>query len=115
MLRITITETPSEQKWVLQGRLTESCAALLRLNWKKTRSARQGRHCLVDLKDVTFIDGSGQKVLRTMMKEGAQFLASGVCIKHVLETLKDRFKRGLTQPGPESGRDVGPKETLECE
>jgi RNA polymerase sigma-70 factor (ECF subfamily) len=35
--------------------------------------------------EVTFIDKKGEWLLRTMSKEGAQFIATGIYIKHVLE------------------------------
>jgi ABC-type transporter Mla MlaB component len=88
MLRITITETPTEQRWVLQGRLTEPWIAELRSTWKRTRSARRGRTCVVDLNDVTSIDRSGERLLLAMVRKGVRCIASGVYIKHVLETLR---------------------------
>ncbi len=93
MLRIAINDTAAEQRWVLQGRLAGPYVAELSANWEKTLSARQGRKCVVDLSDVTFIDKDGEEVLRAMMKGGAQFIACGVCTRHVLETL-DRTIRG---------------------
>ena len=87
MLRIAINDTASEQRWILQGQLAGPWVPELRSSWDKTQSGRQGRKCVVDLSDVTFIDKSGEKMLRAMMKEGAQFIACGVCAKHVLENL----------------------------
>jgi ABC-type transporter Mla MlaB component len=87
MLKITITEAPTEQRWVLQGRLTQPWVSELRLHWRKTHRARQGRACVVDLNDVTGIDQSGESVLLTMMREGAQFIASGVFTTHLLAVL----------------------------
>lgn len=95
MLRITIADTPSEQKWVLAGRLTKTCVDQLRANWKESRSARAGRSCLVDLRDVTFIDESGEKVLRKMMDEGAQFLCRGVYTTQVVGEMEKEHRRGL--------------------
>jgi hypothetical protein len=42
----------------------------------------------VDLNDVTFIDQRGDLLLRAMSKEGAQFIANSLHIKHVLAGLK---------------------------
>jgi hypothetical protein len=95
MLKITITDTPTEQKWILSGRLTEPWVSELRSNWTNTSNARQGRHCIIDLEGVTFIDQNGECALVAMMGEGAQFVASGVCTKHLLEHLRNRDKRGL--------------------
>lgn len=87
MLRIAINDAGSEQRWTLQGQLAGEEAAELNANWEKSQDERRGRKCVVDLSDVTFIDKDGEEVLRTMMKEGAQFIACGVCTRHVLETL----------------------------
>jgi outer membrane protein TolC len=41
----------------------------------------------VDLSEITFVDKSGERLLRAMVKERAQFIANGIYIKHVLEKL----------------------------
>lgn len=93
MLRITIIETPCERKWVLQGRLIGPWAEELRTSWEKAHCGSNGQSCVVDLSDVTFIDGGGEKVLAKMMKQGAHFIVSGVYARHVLENLQLR-RRG---------------------
>ena len=85
MLKITRTETPAEEKWILQGRLVGLWVIELRRSWKKTHRIDNNRTCVVDLNDVTFIDKKGENLLRAMSKEGAQFLATGIYIKHVLQ------------------------------
>ena len=94
MLKITITETPAEQKWVLQGRLTQPWVSELRSHWRKTHRARQGRTCVVDLNDVIGIDQSGESVLLTMMHEGVQFVARGVYTTHLLAALLQQQTEG---------------------
>jgi hypothetical protein len=95
MLRITIAETATEQRWILEGRLVGPWVGELRTSWKKRHRAQNGRSCTVDLSNVTFIDKGGEKVLRTMSKEGTRFIATGVYIRHVLDQLKPSSKRGL--------------------
>jgi anti-anti-sigma regulatory factor len=87
VLKITITETPTEMRWVLQGRLFGPWVSELRANWRTVSRSRNGRACLVDLNDVTFIDKSGEILLRAMSREGAQFTAKGLYIRNVLEGL----------------------------
>ena len=91
MLRITILETPSEQKWVLQGRLIGPWASELKASWKGHDDAN-GRARIVDLREVTFIDASGEKVLMRMMQDNAQFIVGGVYATHVVENLWARCK-----------------------
>ena len=93
VLKITITETPTEMRWVLQGHLCGPWVSELRANWRMVCRSRKGRACLVDLNDVTFIDKGAEKLLRAMSREGAQFIASGLYIKHVVEGLKTNDKR----------------------
>jgi anti-anti-sigma regulatory factor len=88
MLRITITETLTERRWVLQGRLVGPWVAELRTSWKKAHPTRSGQTCVIDLNDVAFIDKHGERLLRAMSKKGAQLKANGMYTKHVLEKVR---------------------------
>ena len=88
MLKITIAETPGERRWVVQGRLAGPWVSELRATWRRWGS-KDKRTCIIDLNDVTFIDKSGERLLRAMSKKGAQLLANGMYIKHLLEHLKN--------------------------
>jgi ABC-type transporter Mla MlaB component len=94
MLRITIAETATEQRWTLEGRLVGPWVGELRTSWKNRHRAQNGRTCTVDLSEVTCIDKSGVRLLRTMTKEGTRFIATGIYTKHVLEELKTNTRRG---------------------
>jgi anti-anti-sigma regulatory factor len=88
MLRTMITDTPFEQKGVLQGRLCKQWAADLKERWESTRSAREGRKCIIDLEDVISVDAIGEDVLLQMVAEGALLLASRAYMKEILESLR---------------------------
>jgi ABC-type transporter Mla MlaB component len=88
MLRITIAEMATEQRWTLEGRLVQPWVGELKTCWKNRHRPQNGRTCTVDLSGVTFIDNSGLRFLRSMSKEGTQFVATGIYTKHVLEHLK---------------------------
>lgn len=90
MLRTMISDTPFEQKWVLQGRLYGRWAEDLKEQWEKTRNTREGRRCAVDLEDVAFVDSKGEQVLLEMASEGAVLLSSRAYMKEVLEALSER-------------------------
>ena len=89
MLRITVTETSSEQRWVLQGRLTESSIEELIKNWRANRCC-PALDCVVDLNEVTSIDKDGEQALLMMIRDGAKFVATGLYTKHLLESLSAR-------------------------
>jgi anti-anti-sigma regulatory factor len=93
VLRITINDEPTEQRWILQGRLSGPWVAQLKSNWQKSHGQNGNRKCVVDVSNVTFVDLDGERVLDAMVKDGAQFIATGVYTKHVLETLEKRRQR----------------------
>ena len=85
MLKITISETPAETRWTLQGRLVGEWVDELRTSWKKKPRRQNAVPCVIDLNDVSFIDEKGERLLRALAKKGAQFVASGIYIKYVLQ------------------------------
>jgi len=89
MLRTMITDTPFEQKWVLQGRLCCQWAADLRERWESTRSTREGRKCTIDLEDVLSVDAQGEEVLLEMVTDGATLFASRAYMKYVVQSLNE--------------------------
>jgi len=95
VLRITIIDEPAEQRWNLQGRLSGPWVAQLKSNWEKAHGQGELRKCVVDLSCVTFVDLEGERVLATMMRDGAEFIATGVYTKHVLEILGKRRQRWI--------------------
>jgi hypothetical protein len=88
MLRITISNTATEERWTVEGRLIAPWVNELKASWKKSKDTARGKRCIVNLDEVTFIDKSGERVLRCMSKQGAQFIAKDVYVKHVLDRLR---------------------------
>ncbi len=93
MLKITIANTARQERWILQGRLIAPWVNELKASWKRAHRTAQGRTCIVNLDEVTFIDKSGERMLRSMSNEGAQFVASDVYVKDVLDRLKGKSSR----------------------
>lgn len=88
MLTVTITTSATEEKWTLQGRLVWPSVNQLRETWRKAHQSVEGRTCIVDVSGVTRVDGVGERMLRTMANQGAQFVAGSVAIRGVLERLR---------------------------
>jgi outer membrane protein TolC len=95
MLKIGFSEIPTEEKWILEGRLTEPWVRELRTSWKRNHRTAEERACIVDLNEITFVDKSGKRLLCAMVREGAQCIASGTYIKHILENLATRGKGSI--------------------
>src|SRR3984957_14614655 len=96
MLKIHFSQTVSEEKWILHGRLAGLWVNELSACWSVNHRTDTGRACIVDLNEVTFIDESGERLLRMLAGDGAQFTASGIYTKHVIEHLNVQRKRRLS-------------------
>jgi hypothetical protein len=92
MLKITVTNTAREERWTLHGRLVAPWVSELKASWKREHETAQGRRCIVNLDEVTFIDKSGERMLRSMSKQGAQFITGDLYVKHVVDRLKCKPK-----------------------
>jgi len=90
MLRTMIADTAFEQTWVLQGKLCGRWAVDLRQRWDESKSTRQGRMCVVNLEDVIYVDREGEELLRQILTEGAQLVASRAYMKDIVASLNVR-------------------------
>jgi outer membrane protein TolC len=97
MLKISFSETSAEEKWTLEGRLSGAWVRELRASWKKNHQTDGKRACIVDLNEVTFIDKTGEELLRVLRAEGAQFISGGCYVRHIVERLKVRRKRKISK------------------
>ena len=95
MLRITHAQTETEQRWTLCGQLSGSVGCGTAACWEHGRQVAGRVHTVVNLSDVTFIDESGEKLLREMRSDGVEFVAAGIDTKHLLKHLKARGERQL--------------------
>ncbi|MGH9666775.1 MAG: hypothetical protein ACRD9L_20315, partial [Bryobacteraceae bacterium] len=67
----------------------------LRSQWAATTSEPKPGRRIIDLSEVTFIDESGEGLLDAMRRDGAEFMATGVDTKHILENLNTPEKPAL--------------------
>jgi hypothetical protein len=95
MLRVAYSDTADGQCWTLCGRLAGAWVGELRSLWILVRKRAPRARALVDLKEVTFIDESGEKLLAEMELSGAEFVATGVENKHVIASLRNGASRPL--------------------
>jgi hypothetical protein len=59
MLKITFTNTATQKRWTLQGRLVAPWVNELKASWKTAHRTAQGRRCIVNL----VIDNTGNQNL----------------------------------------------------
>jgi hypothetical protein len=101
MLRITIVDSPLEQRFVVEGKLTASSVSELESVWNKARDERRDRKCIVDLSGTTCIDQRAKKTLTVMRNEGARLTAKGVWTEHLIEDIE----RNCSELGPNADSD----------
>ncbi|MBV8903264.1 MAG: hypothetical protein JOZ22_06465 [Acidobacteriia bacterium] len=87
MLRVSYSDTAEGQRWNLCGRLAGPWVDELRSSWLQVRQQEPSARPIVDLKDVTFIDEAGERLLAEMASSGAELVAAGVENKHVIASL----------------------------
>jgi ABC-type transporter Mla MlaB component len=88
MLRITVTEHASQQRWLLQGKLVKHTLPELISASNTSRNECPERVRVVDLDEITTIDKDGEQLLRLMIDEGAELVANGLYTKHLVEAIR---------------------------
>jgi hypothetical protein len=93
MLRISIIDSRTERRLVLEGKLIAPWVAELRTAWKAANGKIEDRALVIDLENITIMSQEGENALLELMSEGAKFRGNGVLTKHVIQQLRRRNKR----------------------
>jgi len=119
MLRITLPTADGSGVFVLEGRLAGLWAQEL---FRVAREANERRENTFDLREVTYVDSTGENVLRMLSRSGARFITESAYGKDLCRRLKlDRIKASEVQsrrPKPQSDADSGNghrPDTARCE
>jgi hypothetical protein len=105
MFRVSYSDTTDGQRLSLHGRLAGPWVDELRLCWKYARDRAPLARAIVDLKEVTFIDEAGEKLLAEMRSAGAELIASGVEHQYFLATLDNLTNPSARRTVPEGGNN----------
>jgi ABC-type transporter Mla MlaB component len=100
MLKVTITDTPTEQRITLSGKLTGSWIQELRRVWEQCRSQAAGRKLICDLNDVIHIEESANSLLTEMMAEETELVSDGGLNGWLIQALKDGKSHVWTRVAP---------------
>ena len=87
MFKISIVDTPSQRKLVVEGTLIGPWVAEVGTTWRNASRELGGRKLVIDLTNVTVISGAGEEAIFDLMKKGAKFACASVHTKHVLKQL----------------------------
>ena len=97
MLRISVVDSPTQRRLVLEGKLIAPWEAELSRAWGAAKQELNRRELAIDLANVTFVSQAGENVLLQMMNEGAKFSGCGVVAKHLCQQLRRRRKKIATK------------------
>ena len=93
MLKISVTDSRTELRLVLEGKLIAPWVAELKTAWKTVNEEMGGRVLVIDMGNVAIISQEGENALLELMNAGAKFRCSGVVTKHIIKELRRRSKR----------------------
>jgi hypothetical protein len=86
MLKITSETSPDSVRLLVEGSLTGPLISELEHEWLAIQPAGV-EPLVVGLTGVTFVGDDGKTLLKRMWREGAQLLATGCCIGHLVEEI----------------------------
>jgi hypothetical protein len=95
MLKISIVDTSTRRRLVIEGKLIAPWASELMTVWRQATADLNGRELVVDVKSLTAITQDGENALLELMKDGARFRSSGVFTKQVLKRLARMMRRNV--------------------
>jgi len=87
MFKISVVDTRSQRRPVVEGTLIGPWVAELRTSWRNAYQERGGRKLIVDLRNLTTISREGEGAIFDLVKEGAKFSCGKVLTKHVRKQL----------------------------
>jgi len=90
MFKISIVETASQRRLILEGKLVSPWTAEVAAAWKSAAEQLHGRKLIVDLTNVTLISSDGEDALFELMRDGAKFSCGDVLTRHVVKQLARR-------------------------
>ncbi len=90
MLKISIIDTRSDRRLVVEGKLVDPWVEELRSTWRNAGKDLQGRKLVIDLSHATVIGQEGQEAILELMNEGAKFACCGVLTRYVVKKLARR-------------------------
>jgi hypothetical protein len=85
MFKISIADTRSQRRVVVEGMLVGPWVAELRKSWSNASQGLGGRKLVINLSSLTVISREGEDAILDLMKKGAKFSCAGVLTRHLLK------------------------------
>ena len=90
MLKISIIDSRTHRRLVLEGKLVGPWADELRPACERAKAGLGGRELMVEVKNLIVINQAGENILLELMQEGVKIRGFGVFTKHILKQLARR-------------------------
>jgi hypothetical protein len=87
VFKISIVDTRSQRKLIVEGTLVGPWVAELGTTWRNANQDLDRRKLVIDLRNLTVISREGEDAMFDLMKKGAKFSCGGVLTRHVLKQL----------------------------
>ena len=87
MFKISIVDTRSRRKLIVEGTLVGPWVAELGTAWRNASQDLDRRNLIINLRNLTVISRDGEDAIFDLMKKGAKFSCGGVLTRHVLKQL----------------------------
>jgi len=92
MFKMSIVDTPSQRKLVVEGKLSEPWVAEFRTTCRNVSRDLDGRRLVIDLSSLTIISRDGEDAILDLMRTGAKFTCAGIFTRHVLKRLARKWR-----------------------
>lgn len=100
MLKITLLDSAEEFRFRLEGKLSGPWVGELRQCWVTASSTTGGRRTVVDLRDVEYVDESGEVLLGEMSRGGVSLEASTPFMQGIVQQAAGRAGYGTVEETP---------------
>jgi hypothetical protein len=92
MFKISIVDTRSQRRLVVEGKLSNPWVDELRSTWRNAGHDLEGRKLVIDLSSLTVISREGEDAIFDLMKQGAKFCCAGILTRHVVKAIARRCR-----------------------
>lgn len=100
ILKISIFEWTRETRFLLEGKLAHEWVLEAEKAWSTIERARNGRHIVIDLCGVSFVDRSGEQLLEKAAGAGAILIGADPMMRSLIEEIKARVAQRGTARQP---------------
>ena len=85
MIRISEIRKGSGRRLLVEGTIAGDWVEVLEKSWLEAQASRYGEPMRIDLSGVTWIDDKGRELLKRILQDGAELLATGIMTRSVIE------------------------------